>query len=570
MLDLTGTVVTLAVLTASMAAGGAASAIPPDGPDGPEPQVPEFELPGPDAPPIPPGLRIRRPELADDDDYDVLARSFDVTITGRSEHSLSTRLERRSDGGRWVRVTSRSRLVGEHVHHDNALEPDTRYCYRAVAHNFAGATSSPVKCVVTRAEEPQPVARIRLKLKTADIDGAGTREGRTAASLAFGNSAWLDLPGADFARGVTRIYDLIPTGIADLTDIEHLRISGGADDPWCLDELKLLINYPSFGTNEVVFHQDFADQPNGCRWFDRAARSTVLRISHRTLRDDPEWDYPPLLPSALGVDPDGNDTTQKRFEARELTSRLETLIGHGLHGQDARWRADGVTLSPSTFRNDFVHVKARLEGSKTLTPFGGTVWVDVDVDFDLFFAVSQTAVAEDIRLTVDPRNVDASFSPWVTWAGRIFDLLPCGPVASTITGDAIPGCFAAIESGMQRGIQAGLAGVGVNTTLPGNSRCCSYFDIDVERSGGVTLVLGLVPDTSDDGGIRPATDLDRPATGGPRAEVQTFPQPAPGLSSPAPTHTRPNEPILSDTMSAKAVPAPTDRFDPNAWRSFYP
>ena len=554
-----GGVVALTALTASLATSWPAGAIPPDGPDGPAPPGPVFELPGANDPPLPPGLRIRRPRLADDEGHDVLARSFDVTITGNSEHSHGTRLERRSDDGRWVGVTNRSRLVGDHVHHDDTLEPDTRYCYRSVAYNFAGETLSPIQCAVTRAEEPKPVARIQLELKTADITGAGTRDGRTAASLAVGNSTWLDLPGADFAPGVRRRYDLVPTGITDVTDIEHLRITGGTGDPWCLDEVKLSIN--SIGTaDHVVFHEDFADQPNGCRWFG-ASRSTVLKFSHRTLRDNPEWFYPPLL-AGLDVDDDGNDIAEIRLDAEQLTSRLETLIGHGLHGQDARWRADGVTLSPSTFRNDYVHVKARLEGSRTLTPFGGTVWVDVDVDFDLFFAVSQTEVGGDIRLTVDPRNVNASFSPWVTWAGRIFDLLPCGPVASTVTGDAIPGCFAAIERAMQRGIQGGLSGVGLNTTIPGSSQCCSYLEIDVDQNGGVTLVLGLVSDTSDDGGDGPATDLDRPATIDPRAEAQTAPQPPPGVSLPAPANTRSNDPTFSGTTSATTAPAPTGRFDP--------
>ena len=564
-----GIVVALAALTASLAASSPAGAKPPDGPDGPEPPRPgfEFELPGADDPPLPPGLRIRRPGLGDDDGYDVLARSFDVTITGNSEHSLGTRLERRSDDGPWVGVTIRSRLVGDFVHHDDGLEPDTRYCYRSVAYNFAGETRSPVQCVVTRAEEPQPVARIRLEVRTADIAGAGTRDGRTAATLALGNSTWLDLPGADFGRGVTRMYDLIPTGIADLTDIEHLRISGGADDPWCLDDVKLRINYESFVVNDVVFHEDFADQPDGCRWFDRAAQSTVLKIPHRSLRDDPEWVYPPLPLPALGVDPDGNDTAEIRLAAGELTSRLQSLIGHGLHGQDARWRADGVTLSGSTFRNDYVHVKARLEGSKTLTPFGGTVWVDVDVDFDLFFVLSQTEVGGDIRLTVDPRNVDASFSPWVTWAGRVFDVLPCGPVASTVTGDAIPGCFAAIEGAVQRGIQRGLAGVGVNTTIPGSLRCCSYFEIDVDQNGGVKLILGLVSDDGDGPAAEfdgPAQDFDRPATVGPTDDTKISPQPPPRVSPRAATPTRPRRATLSDTTSTKTVPAPTNRFGPNS------
>ena len=521
-------VLVLATMVAVLAIDGPASAIPPTGPDGPAPPGSDtFEPPGPDDAPVAPGLRIRRPDLGPDDDHGLLARSFDVTIVDRSDTERGTRLERRSDDGSWVTATSRSVLSGNYVHKDRDLAPDTRYCYRAVAHNFAGQAASPVLCAVTRAETPQPVARVQLQVKTADIGGAGTRDKRTSVSLAPGNSTWLDIPGDDFGRGTRSHYDLLPTGIADMTDIEHLRLAGGADDPWCVDMVSLLVN------GREVFREDFDSQPDGCRWFRRGSRTTVLKVPHRTLRDHPAWSYrrPGGVTFAQGED---GKEVRIRIDARELESRLESLIGHAIHGEDARWRGDGVVLSRSPIRGDQVHVKTRLEETWTPTRAG----LDVDVDFDLFFAVSQDEPGSEIRLTVEPRNLDASLSRWVTWAGRVFDALPqpCGAIFSTVTGDGIPSCFAAVERSLQRQIQSGVGGVGLSTTISGDPSCCTFLRVEVDQSGGVTMIGGLDLSGTSAGGLdAPAGQVDRPATTALTSPAEARPERDATRSAPATT-----------------------------------
>jgi hypothetical protein len=240
------------------------------------------------------------------------------------------------------------------------------------------------------------------------------------------------------------------------------------------------------------------------------------------------------------INVNGNEA-EVNLDAPQLTARLETLIGHALHGQRARWRGGGVTLSDSAVRDDYVHVTANLEGSQKLTPWGGTVWVDVDVDFDLFLAVRQRNVGDDVTLNVDPRNIDTSFSPLLTWAGRIFDLLPCGPIASTVTGDGIPGCFAAIERAMDRGVQAGLSGVGVNATIPGSPQCCESLELVIGHDGAVTLVLGLVAEEDDP----PTASSDLPAgTVVDKAKAQVSSEPVPGGGRLSPTRPESVEPIL--------------------------
>lgn len=498
--------------------------------DDPEvPGLPTFELPGEGDPPLAPGLRIRRPALGPDDDHELLSRSFDVTIVDRSDHERGTRLQRRQDGGAWTTVTARSVLSGDYLHQDRSLAADTRYCYRAVAHNFAGSAASQVQCAVTRAEAPQPVARVQLQVRTADINGAGTGEKRTAASLAPGNSTWLDLPGEDFGRGRSRSFDLVPAGIADLTDIEHLRLSGGADDPWCLDELSLRVN------GSLVFADNFDTQPHGCRWFGNGG-STVLRVPHRTLREHPRWVYARPAASVSFTEDGDIDEVQVTVPPRELESRLEGLVGHALHDRNARWRSDGVTVTRSPARDDQLHVKAALVGTWT-TPFGGTVEVaDVDIDVDLFVAMTQAAPGDDLRLHVEPRNIRASLPEWLTWAGRIFDLLPCGPIASTVTGDGIPGCFDAIERSLQRQIQNGVGKARVDAAIPGDERCCRFIDVAILEQGGVQVTVGFLtePATSQvpvgQGPV--ATASLRGDAGGVRAPATTSVPPAARPASP--------------------------------------
>lgn len=471
------------VLILTTPAGALPRSPSPDSPD--EPGLPTFELPGDGDPPLAPGLRIRRPALGPDDDHEVLSRSFDVTIIDRSDHERGTRLERRADGRQWTQVTGRSVLDQDYVHRDRDLDPDTRYCYRAVAHNFAGSAASAVQCAVTRAEAPQPVARVQLQVLTADVSGAGTVEKRTAASLGQRNSTWLDLPGGDFGRGSSRNFDLVPAGIADLTDIEHLRLSGGADDPWCVDELALRVN------GSLVFQDDFDAEPDGCRWFGNG-RSTVLNIPHRTLRDHPRWGYA-RPQAAVSFTEDGDiDQVQVTLPARELESRLEGLVGHALRDRDARWHSDGVTVTRSSVREDHLHVTAALTKTWT-TPFGGTIDVaDVDIDLDLFLSLTQTAPGDDLRLHIEPRNIRVSLPDWLTWAGRIFDLLPCGPVASVVTGDGIPGCFDAIKRSVERLVQNGVGRARVDAGIPGDERCCRSIDVEVLASGGVQITVGFL------------------------------------------------------------------------------
>lgn len=251
-----------------------------------------------------------------------------------------------------------------------------------------------------------------------------------------------------------------------------------------------------------------------------------MTVAHGALRDQPQWSYSRPPGVSFDLTPDLQlDKMLVTIPASQLKARLDGLIGHALHDQDARWRGDGVTVARSAVRSDYLHVSVPLTATWE-TPFGGKVdLAELDVDFDLFPSMNQPQPGQDIRLNIEPRNVRASLPDWLTWAGRIFDLLPCGPVVSAVKDKGIPGCFAAIERSLQRQIQSGIGAARVNTTLDGGDDCCRSLDIEIFDDGDVLLTVGFVlPPTSLEA---PPGQSSQPATNSTTAIATSPPPPDP-------------------------------------------
>jgi hypothetical protein len=352
---------------------------------------------------------------------DAVSASVSFTWFNYAEDEGANRVERGSSlVGPWTTVQSFGPLSGFADYTDAGLEPDTRYCYRIVARNRAGESPSKVQCVYTQDGTARSFGRARIRVRTANIAGADTDDlplvalnWPTQQILPAFNKTWISYSHDELERGVTEEFDLKLSFLGEVGDINHIGILKPGSDDWCLAGFDLLIG----GDPTPIYSRSFADLPGGCRWLgDDPGRVNYVDVSFAELRAYPGWDLFDPRPAPIIV-------------RDEIVSRVESTVGHSLHGTALFWggleneigQAEGVedyveteTVDPFT-----LHVDLDLRVAVDDAPN-----VDVDVDFDL--EVSGGCNPDgSVSLVVEPTNVAVDPDPGVVTSTLGF-LFECG------------------------------------------------------------------------------------------------------------------------------------------------
>ena len=173
-------------------------------------------------------------------------------------------------------------------------------------------------------------------MTVCDYADAGT-DNKVLAALNDVNYTVMDSPVNDFERADERTYDLLLTGVTNLSDIKHLKIYKGGSDGVCLSQLSLYVN------DHLVYARAFSASQ---QWLDDAyysSDSRTLLIPGTTLRNHTAWQVWTAGFRTLTVSAD------------EIRSRRATAVGTGMYDfnvvgiHSLSWRSDlGVQRLDST------------------------------------------------------------------------------------------------------------------------------------------------------------------------------------------------------------------------------
>lgn len=316
-------------------------------------------------------------------------------------------LERREGDGPWELVEEWGPLSGWQYYTDVGLEPDTHYCYRVRVENSFGANVTPWEkwaCGYTRDGNDRRVWRVQLTIRTADVSSAGTSN---AVQVSLNgplsvNRTWLDYGPRrqptfpmqwidDFDRGSEFTYDLSLRTISELSDISMIWIEKEGTDAWAIAELSLKVN------GVEVFERFFGNTAETALWIGDG-HSPTYTIFHSELRTHESWqsfiDSTAILPLQISNE--------------EIVSRLESMIGDRIHGNELYWgKLKGSEWVTATRANEnTLHVDADLAAE---------VWglnPEIDIDFDLNFNIECDMDAGTATLMVATSNFvpDPNFS----------------------------------------------------------------------------------------------------------------------------------------------------------------
>lgn len=411
----------------------------------------------------------------------VIDRGADaLTVTWLNPTTYADRnvLLRQRELGLWEPVAEFDGLTGWTTHTDSGLDADMLYCYRVRSENDQGIAVTPLNDRAggyTRAESPVGVWRVQLRIRTADISDAATSdpiEARLTSPLKTfspsGNRRWLDYgprwegAGAfgwrdDFARDREFTYDLDQTAVRELSDISMLTLAKTGTDAIAIAELTLLVN----GTE--VFSRVFGETSSSCLWIDEGdGHQPTYTIWHGELRADPKWQafatqahLPPFtIPNA------------------DLVSRIESLIGHAIHGTPAYW---GEYHSPAWVEASFVdaerlHVDIDLEADVPILADP-----EIDIDFDLRFAMSCNQSAQTVTLSITSENMHANVD---------FDFLT--EVFGSLLNIVTLGQSGRIEDAIADEIEDNFAPIVQSIVIDSGGLCPS---VTVENNGDIRFAL---------------------------------------------------------------------------------
>lgn len=341
---------------------------------------------------------------------DRAADSLTVIWRDRSNLDETNILLRQKENEPWEPVAEFGGLSGWTTHTDSNLEPETLYCYRVQSENEQGVVATPLNNRAggyTRAVKEIGVWRIQLRIRTADVSDAGTDDPiqvrLTSPLVTFspnGNQRWLDYGPRfessypffrdDFARDRDFTYDLDQSFIRDLSDITMLTIRKDGSDAIGIAEVALLVN------NEEVFNRMFGETSSTCLWIDDGdGHSPIYTIWLQELRADSRWqafvakDHLPTF----------------TIPNSDLVSRLESLVGHSMHGADFWW---GEYHSPAWVEATFLdeerlRVDLDLEGNAPIVQDP-----EIDINFDLHFTIACNQNAGTATLNVTSENMSAN------------------------------------------------------------------------------------------------------------------------------------------------------------------
>ena len=395
-------------------------------------------------------------------------------------------LQRRDPNGVWVDIVG----VGSHPngvrHVDRNLQPDTRYCYRAVARRGNLTVNSSATCERTRSAQAEPVLRLQVMLSIADISDAGTGNGSVSADVGVGAQTWLDRPGDDFTRGSRSNFDLPP--VRNMSDIEYLVIRNHNDDDMCVRSLSLEVN------ETQVFSEYFGDAD--CIWIGRDT-SSVFHISGDELRASSLWIYPAAtLANRLSTDTynrgprystSDREVAVLHLPADEIQERLESSIGSGLRGTGLYWGNSGsVDLSRLWDEDMSLDVDLSYDQNNWFDP-------SVNLQATLEFAGGVNNAGRP-NLTLRMKNPRVS-----TDADPVFDILSevlqCRFLWAMITHDDFKSCVDQITEWQGNdflGASQLAQTISIASISQGGYECCAdvFVVVQPDTSVDVVFVLG--------------------------------------------------------------------------------
>lgn len=342
-------------------------------------------------------------------------------ISSRTDTSITVRwlnpggvvdrmqLQRRPSGGEWQTAVELAPEVGWMETTDFGVQPDTTYCYRVRVESPGGSATTPAPnhvCAHTLDANPVPIHRAQLRIRTADVEDAGTNgpisvrlNSPLATQWPRGNLTWLDYGPEpitplqwidDFARGRDFTYDLMLNHVSALSDLTMLSIGKTGTDGLAIAEVELIIN------GQPIFHKGFGDTAESAQWIDSGdGHQPVFTVFTEELRAHDAWQawvsQPPGIPLTIPNE--------------EIVSRIEAMVGHYIHGTPAFWSRGDFSGSA------WVEATRIDDGSLAVDiDLGGDagVWPDpeIDIDFDLVFAVTCEDEPGTTRLSISTTNLD--------------------------------------------------------------------------------------------------------------------------------------------------------------------
>ena len=308
---------------------------------------------------------------------------------------LGYEFQKQDAGGAWETINSWGIQNGGTMEHsDTDLNPDTRYCYRVVAHNAVGSRHFE-RCVYTTDGDSHGVWRAQVYLRTADVEYAGTDDAVKIAlneprTTPGGNYTWMDYSHDDRERGDEFTYDLNLEEVSELSDVNRIYISKTGSNGWCIEELALLVN------GQEVYNEDFGSST--CQWLDNEdGNVNYYQIPHSVLRAHRLWtDYEqPQAPFSI--------------DSEELVSRLESIVGDAIHDiNEVSWGKlyGSDYIEVGKVNENTIHVNLDFEGD-------GDIWdlidldAEVDIDFDLQLSIACND-DDEVELSIETQNFDSS------------------------------------------------------------------------------------------------------------------------------------------------------------------
>lgn len=417
-------------------------------------------------------------------------------ITDRAETSISlswTDLSDNETGSRLIRETAGSpNVVVElgviprletRTYADANLQPNTGYCYWIETYNAEHTRRSLAACSFTRdsGEAAIKVWRLRLRVKVANIDGAGLDSPLRIAMGGDGQhipvTTFLDYGHDDFERNSEFTYDLNIGHVRDLSDITNLGIVNVFDngqDGVYIEEISLLVN------KHEIFGRRFGVTSASAL---RLVAGAAFQVGHAELRSHPSWqwqvtDAPKVehFPQ-IEISPDGK--WQIRVPHEEIVSRVEGIVGHLLNAsskikEKAKWGfLEGAAVEVTRNGSKSLHVDLDLEGVIPYLPSAA-----VDIDFDI--EVTKSCDAGQLALGLATKNLTTS-SDYTWWK----DLVSHGGshLATKVIDYLAKECINIPE------IKYSFA-----TKLPEGTDC-EVIDVSVDTDGSVIICcVGTLPE----------------------------------------------------------------------------
>jgi hypothetical protein len=223
-----------------------------------------------------------------------------------------------------------------------------------------------------------PIWRVQLRLKTADVDDAGTD-----ANVIVGigcKSTYLDYTRNDFEKGCNDWYDLLIGQNFTYGDLSSLSIMKDADDDWCLSEIELVVNGASLFTHSF---------PGG-KWIDNSHNEVEFGYSDLRL-NNPDWNNK-LTPYEIyqKFDP---------IKKEDISSMIQCTVGNNADSTGNYYWRDGSNISITKNSDNSVKVYLPLEVPVAILPDP-----NVDVDFILTF----NCTCNGIQVAVSDIDIDVS------------------------------------------------------------------------------------------------------------------------------------------------------------------